>query len=187
MNIQTALRGAANESRQETRVRFAEYMAQQPTWKQAFHKWVKVLEAASLALIAGWLTLALYVSIQHTAVAGTTITAAWFSFPVSAVPLIILMGLHTAVLRASVPSLLPGKSPRFATGSRAVWSGWGIVVVALVAGAFWGTLAWAVWSFDAAMIGSYISIVGNMMGIVIGASILLGLVSGVCKQLLRPR
>lgn len=54
MYRQTAVRqaGAASSTRQEIRVHLAEYLSQQPATKQAFHKWMKALEVASLAIIA---------------------------------------------------------------------------------------------------------------------------------------
>ena len=179
--------GSESITKQVFKAKLAQYVAQQPQSKQAFHKWMKILEVASLAIIAGAFTVAIYVSINHTAMPGTTIAAAWFGFPVSVVPLVILVGLHTIVLRASVPSVLSGKPREFVTGSKAVWSGWGLIATALTVGAFWGTLAWAVWSFDMALIGSYARIIGTMLGVVIPASIILGLISGFYKQFVRPR
>jgi hypothetical protein len=179
--------GAANRTRQEIKAQLAQYLAQQPESKQAFHRWMKVLEIAGLAIIAGAFAVAMYVSINHTAVAGTTIAAAWFAFPVSAVPLMILQGLHTIVLRASLPSVLTGRPKKFVTGSKAVWSAWGLIATALAVGAFWGTLAWAVWSFDMALIESYARILGTVMGVLIPASIIVGLISGLYKQFARLR
>ena len=148
---------------------------------------MNVLEVASLAIIAGAFAVAMYVSINWTAVPGTTIAAAWFAFAASAVPLMILQGLHTIVLRASLPSVLTGKPRKFVTGSKAVWSAWGLIATALAVGAFWGGLAWAVWSGDIALVGSYARILGTVMAVVISASIILGLISGLYKQFVRPR
>ena len=93
MNVEgTVPARATRMSRQEVKAQMAEYLAQQPAAKQTFHKWMKVLEVAGLALIVGVFAVALYVSIRHTAFPGTTIAAAWFAFPVSAVPLMILQG-----------------------------------------------------------------------------------------------
>jgi len=179
--------GSGNITKQAFKAQLAQYVAQQPASKQAFHKWMKVLEMASLAIIAGAFAVAMYVSINHTAVPGTTIAAAWFGFPVSVVPLMILVGLHTIVLRASVPSVVSGKPQKFVTGSKAVWSGWGLIATALAVGAFWGTLAWAVWSFDMALIGIYTRIIGTVLSVVIPAAIILSLISGLYKQSIRSR
>jgi len=182
----TTQAGAASGSRQEIKAQAAEYLAQQPAAKQAFHKWMKVLELASLVLVAAWFAQALYMSINLAAFAGTAIAAAWFALPVSVVPLMILQGLHTIVLRATLPSVLIARQ-KLVTGSKAVWSGLGLIATAMAVGAFWGVLAWTVWSFDMALIGSYMSILGTVLGIVLPAAILLGLVSSVYKQLVRPR
>jgi len=179
--------GSGDITKEAFKAQLAQYVAQQPESRQAFHKWMKVLEVASLAIIAGAFALAMYVSINHTAVPGTTIAAAWFGFPVSVVPLMILVGLHTIILRASVPSVLSGKPQRFVTGSKAVWSGCGLIAAALAVGAFWGPLVWAVWSFDMALIGSYTRIIGTVLGVVIPVSIILGLISGLYKQFVRFR
>jgi hypothetical protein len=174
-------------TRQEFRTQLTSHVAQQPESKQVFHKWMKVLEVAGLALVAAAFALALYISINWTAVPGTTIAAAWFAFPVSFVPLMILIGLHTIVLRASVLSVLPGKPQRFVTGSKAIWSGAGLIVTALAVAAFWSPLAYAVWSFDMALIGSYTRILGTVLGVVIPAAIVLGLISSLYKQFARLR
>ena len=183
----TAHFGATGHTRQEFKTQLAEYAAQQPASKQTFHKWMKVAEMAGLAIIPAWFAVAMYVSINHTAVPGTTIAAAWFAFPVSFVPLMILVGLHTVILRATVPSVLPGKSQKLVTGSRAVWSGWGQIAIALAVGAFWGILAWAAWSFDMALIEVYTRIIGTGLAIIIPAAIILGLISGLYKQFMRSR
>lgn len=179
--------GAAKMTRQQIRAELAHYLAQQPAAKQTFHKWMKVAEMGGLAVIAAWFAVAMYVSINHTMVPETTIAAAWIAFPVSFVPVIILGGLHTVVLRASVSSLLPGKPGRFVTGSKAVRFGWGAVAMALAAGLFWGALAWGVWSFDLALIGVYTRIIGTALGTVIAGSIAFGLLAGLYKQFIRPR
>jgi hypothetical protein len=70
----------------------------------------------------------------------------------------ILTGVHAISLRAYSPIVLPGKPQRFATGSKAAWSGAGLIVTALLVGAFWGALAWAVWSNDMALIGTCLRI-----------------------------
>jgi len=179
--------GSVRMTRQTFKAELAQYVAQQPESKRTFHKWMKILEAGSLAIIAGAFAAAIHVSINHTAVPGTTIAAAWFGFPVSVVPLMVLVGLHTVVLRVSVPSVLSGRPQKFVTGSKAVWSGWALIATALAVGAFWGTLAWAVWSFDMALIGVYTRIIGTVLSVVIPASTILGLMSGLYRQFVRPR
>jgi len=76
---------------------------------------------------------------------------------------------------------------RFVTGSKGLWSGLGIIAMTLVAGVFWGGLAWAVWSGDMVLLGIYMRILGAVMAAVLPAAILLGLISAVYKRFVRPR
>ena len=177
----------AGLTRQEIKAQFAHYVAQQPGSKQAFDKWMKVLEIAGLLLIVGTFAVAMYVSINHTAVLGTVIATAWFAFPVSFAPLMILIGVHAIGLRAFYPIVFPGKPEQFATGTKALWSGLGLIAIALLIAAFWGGFAWAVWSGDMALIGSYVRVLGTAMGVAIAGGIVLGMLSGLYKQFVRPR
>ena len=174
---------AANRTMRERRAELATYLAQQPESKQVFHKWMQALEMASLALIAGALAVAIYVSINWANVPQTAIATAWLAYPVSAVPLMILIGVHAIVLRAYAPSALSGKSRRFVTGSRAVWSGVAQIVIALVAGAFWGMFAWAVWAEDMGLVATFIRILSTTLSVVIIVSI----VASVAQKLFRFR
>jgi len=189
MNAETTVRGAGatKRTRQEIKAQWAEYLAQQPASKQAFHKWMRVLEMAGLAIIAGTFVLAIYLSINHTTVPGTTIAAAWFAFPVSIMPLVILQGLHDIVLRASTPSVLTGGPRKFVTGSKAVGPALGSILVALVAGVFWGGLAWAVWAGNMALVERYVRLLGTVLGVVIPVAIVASLISGLYRQFVRAR
>jgi len=174
-------------TRQELKAQLAGHVAQQPESKQVFHSVMKALEVAGLALVAAAFAVAMYVSINHTAVSGTAIATAWFVFPVSLAPLMILIGVHSIGLKAYFPIVLPGKPQRFVTGSKAVWSGLGLIVIALVVGAFWGAIAWAVWSGDTALIGAYARILGTVMGIVIAIAIPVAIVGSLFRQISRSR
>jgi hypothetical protein len=189
MSFRTSVRKAERSglTRQEIKAQLAHYVAQQPGWKQAFHKWMKDLELVGLMLIVGVFAVAMYVSINHTAVTGIVIAIAWFALPTSFAPLMILLGVHAIGLRAFYPIVLPGKPEQFATGSKAVWSGLGLIAIALLVASFWGGLGWAVWSGDMALIGSYLRVLGTAMGVAIAGGIVLGMLSGFYKQIIRPR
>jgi hypothetical protein len=183
---------AASWTMRERRAELATYLAQQPKSKQVFHKWMQVLEMAGLALIAGAFAVAMYVSINPlpavgiyvwTAVPPAAIATAWLAFPVSTVPLMILIGAHTIILRADSPIILPGKSQRFVTGSKAVWAGVGQVVIALAVGAFWGTFAWAVWAGDMGLVATFIRILGTALGVLIP----IAMVASMVQKLFRFR
>jgi len=162
-------------TKQAFKAQLAQYVVQQPESKQALHKWMKVLETASLTIIAGAFTVAIYLSINWTEVPQMAIPTAWLAFPVSAVPLMILIGVHAIVLRAFFPVFLPGQKTQFVTGSKAVWSGWGLIVVALLVAGFWGLFAWAVWSNHIEWVLNLTRILGIGMGVLIPVKVILSL------------
>ena len=179
--------GAGKMNRRQQKAELAGYLAAQPASKQTFHKCMKVLEWAGLGIIVGWFALALCVSINYTAVPGTTIAVAWFIFPVSALPLLLLEGLHTIVLRASVPSVLSGKPRKLVTGAKAVRSGWGQIAVALAVGVFWGGFAYAVAFNNLALIGIYARILGTGLAVALTVSFVAGIAGTLYRQFVRPR
>jgi hypothetical protein len=177
MSYRVSVRKAAgaDTTGQQLKAQLARHLAQQPESKQVFHTWMKVLEVAGMVLVAGAFAVAMYVSINWTSVPQMAIPTAWLAFPVSVAPLMIFIGVHAIGLRAFCPIVLPGKSQQFVTGSKAVASGCGLIVTALVAGGFWGTFAWAVWSGDMALIGAYVRILGTAVGIAIPVAIVASL------------
>jgi hypothetical protein len=183
MSFRLSIRNSegADATRQERKAQLAHHVAQQSEGKQRFHTWMKVLEGIGLVVIAGAFAVAMYVSINWTTVPQMAIPTAWFAFPVSVAPLLILIGVHSIGLRAFYPIVLPGKPQQFVTGSKAVWSGVGLIVTALAVGAFWGAFAWAVWSGDMALIGAYIRILGTALGVVI----LVAMVAAMLQKLLK--
>lgn len=185
MNSRVSIRkaGGTKLTKQEFKVQLARHVAQQPESKQVFHKWMKVLEMAGLAIVAGAFAVAMYVSVNVATMPQRAVPTAWFAFPASVAPLMILVGVHAIGLRAFLPIVLPGKPQQFVTGSKAVGSGWGLIVTALVVGAFWGTFAWAMWSNDMALILSYTRI----LGIALGVAIPIAIVASLFQKLLRPR
>jgi hypothetical protein len=78
-----------------------------------------------------------------------------------------LVGLHAMLLQAFPPSLLPGKKQKFITGRGAVWAGLRIMVLGLAGGAFWGLFAYAVGTFNLALIAPLANIIGILMAIAI--------------------
>ena len=185
MNSEMTVQRAEAVSGQDAKAQLASYLAQQTEAKQTFHKWIKVAEMAGLAIAAGAFGAAMYASINHTAFAAKTIATAWIAFPISLVPLMILLGVHAIVLRVTPPIVVPGKRRQFLTGSRAVWSGAGQIVSALLVGAFWGVLAWAVWVSNMATVGNYARILGTVMGVAIPVAIVGGIVMSLYQRLVR--
>jgi hypothetical protein len=163
---------AANTTKQDVKAQLAQYLAQQPVSKQRFHKWMKVLEMASLAIVVGAFAVAMYVSINWTMVPLKVVPTAWVAFPVSLVPLMILIGLHTIVLKAFLPIVVPGESQTFVTGSKAEQWGRGLIVSALLVGAFWGVFAWVTWAYNPSLILTFSRFLLLLVPVGIAATIL---------------
>lgn len=187
--------GTKREAKVQLKQQLAKYVGQQPESTQVFHGWMKRLELASMGLIAVAFIVAMYVSINWTTVSPTTIPIAWFIFAASATPTIVLIGLHAIVLKAFLPVVgmhtsalrasslfaLLGKNRQFVTGSEAVWRGWAFMFLGLLAGAFWGFIAYATWTLNWAMLEPLIGILGVVMGVGIAISILYSMFQKIFK------
>ena len=179
MTVQEA--GTASEAKPDSRAQLAEYLAQQPQSRRTFDKLMKVLEVAGVALAAGWLAWAIYVSINWSV--PQQIVAVWFAFPVSVVALLVLVGVHAAGLGAFFPVILPGGPQEFVTGSKAVTSGVGFAVVSLLAGAFWGAFAWGIWTTNWALLEP----LAHVLAVVVGVGVVFAVISDLYKRFFRSR
>jgi hypothetical protein len=148
MTIQEA--GTKSEGKADHRAQLAHYLARQPESKRTFDRVMKALEVAGLALLAGYVAWAIYVSANWTV--AREIVAVWFAFPLCATVLMVLVGVHAAGLGAFFPVALPGGPQEFSTGSKAVASGVGLSAMALVIGAFWGAFAYGIWTTNWAVL-----------------------------------
>jgi len=153
------------EAREHLRLQLSEYVEKQPESTQSFHRWMKLLEAAGAGIIAAAFITALYFSFAWKRIDPILIPTAWFAFVVSASPLAVLIGLHSLILKAFPPVILPGKVQKFVTGSGAMWPGWGFILMGLAVAAFWGLFAYATWTLNWAMLKTLISILGVGMTI----------------------
>ncbi len=176
---------AKNTTREQLKLQIAQYLEQQPESTRVFHKWMKGLEAASLCISIGIFILAMYLSINWQTVGGTAIATAWFAFPVSFSLTVLLYGLHTVVLRALPPFILPGKNEVFVAGSKAVGRGWAFLLSGLAGMAFWGVIAYAVWTFNLSLLQPLISILGVVLGYGIAISILVSIVWAVYQKIVK--
>jgi len=189
------------EAKEQLKLQLAQYVEQQPASKQAFHRWMKGLEVASLVIVTAVFILAMYVSINWTNVPTQAIPTAWFAFVGSFTITIVLVGLHAAILRAfppivglqaamvraSSPIKVPGKQSKFVTGRKAVGQGWELVVLGVVVGAFWGLIAYATWTVNWAMLTPLIAILGVVMGVGIAISILFTMVYTTFQKIFKSR
>jgi len=162
-NVQKLATG--KEAREYLKSQLAQYLGQQPESTQSLHRWMRLLEVAGAGIIAAAFLVALYFSIAWKSVDPIVIPIAWFVFAASVAPALIFVGLDAITLRAFPPIVWPGKLPKFVTGSRAVWAGWGFVLLALVAAAFWGFFAYTVGTFNTLMLEPLIQIFSGVVGI----------------------
>ncbi len=172
---------AASDTQLDRRAQLAQHLAQQPQSRRTFDRWMKVLEVAGLALIAGHLAWAIYASIYWTT--PQDVVAIWFALPVSVVVLMILAGVHGAGIGAFFPIIVPNSSFPFVTGSQAVWMGAGFVALSLVVGAFWGAFAWGTWAGNWAILEPLIQIIGVVVGVVVVVAVL----SDLYRRFIRAR
>ncbi|MFH0879543.1 MAG: hypothetical protein V2A34_07495 [Lentisphaerota bacterium] len=160
----------------------AQYLGHLPGSTLSLHRWMKRLEAAGAGIIVAAFLVALYVSIAWKNVNPLVIPIAWFVFAASVTPAMIFVGLDAIILRAFPPVELPGKLPKFVTGSRAVWTGSALILPALVSVVFWGVFAYAVATLNWALITLLINILGVIMGIGFAVSIILKLVRNISRS-----
>jgi hypothetical protein len=182
MSSQISLQWSVAGSKQ-AKSQLAQYLEQQPASRQAFHKWMKRLEVVSAGIIAAAFILAMYVSVAWKSVNPIMIPTAWFLFAASVTPATVLVGLHAVVLRAFPPIILPGTKQKFVTGREAVGSGWGLVLVGLGIGAFWGLFAYSVWTLNLAMLEPLIRILGVVVGVGIAVSVLYSIYHSISRSI----
>jgi hypothetical protein len=173
--------GAASEAKLDGKAQLAQYLAEQPQSRQTFDKVMKVLELGALALLAGYLAWAIYVSINWTE--PSNIVAVWFAFPVSIVVLLVLIGVHAAGLRAFPPVAPLSSMQAFVTGSKAAGTGAGFAITVILAAGFWGTFAWAIWAENWAVLEPLM----HILGVVLVVGIAYAVVSDLYKRFFRSR
>ena len=183
MKSQAGIQSALAESRQDARVQLAEFVARQPASTQNSHRWMKRLEVAGVGIIVAAFIAAMYVSVNAKSVPPMVIPVAWFLFVASVTPTIVLVGIHTLILQAFPPIILPGKQQKFVTGPAAVWNGWGLVLGGLVGAAFWGLFAYATGTFNLAMLEPLI----NVLGVALSAGIVVSILFSIYRNVTGSR
>jgi len=137
MASQASVRQATAVSKQELVGRLAHYLEQQPESVRASDKLMKRLEVASLFLPAAALVAAIVLITTSGASLSESIPAAVFAVWGCCALWILLIGVHSIVIRAfpPVPYLMASQTktrPGFYTGSTAVGMGAFIIVAGLV-------------------------------------------------------
>jgi len=183
MNKTTNVAGSITqpETKEQLRQQIAQYVEQQSESKQAAHQWMKRLEGVGVGVILAAFIVALYLSFAWKSIDPILIPIAWFAFVASAGPLAVIIGLHSLILKASPPVIIPGKAQKFVTGSGAVWSGLGFIVSGVALSAFWGFFAYATWTQNWVVLQPLIGFLGVVMGVGIAVSILVGMAQKIIK------
>jgi hypothetical protein len=179
MSVQEA--GTRSEGKADHRALLAQYLARQPESKKSFDKVMKALEVAGLALLAGYVAWAIYVSANWTV--AREIVAVWFGLPLCGAVLMVCVGVHAAGLGAFFPIALPGGSQEFVTGSKAVATGAGLAVIAVVVGAFWGAFAYGIWTTNWAILNPLVQV----LVAVVGAGAVVAVVVSLYQKLMGTR
>jgi hypothetical protein len=198
-NIPVTNSAAGKLSTAQLKTQLDSYLGEQPEAIRSFHQIMKTLETVSFALVIVNFITALVLSFMWKSIPVQAIPTAWLLLPVTAAFLILLIAVHSLVLRAfpssglyaviqrgSVPHL-PGKSQEFVTGKAAVSQAWGLLIIGLIAGAFFAVFAWSAWTVNWAILTPMITILGIVMGIVIAASIVGGMLFSIYQKFFKSR
>lgn len=175
-----------NEPALDVMAQFDQYLAQQTPSKQAFHKWMTYLMAASAGIIVAVFVKALLVSIRWTQVNPLEIPFWWMAFAASVLPFAICLGLDTIILKAVLP-LPRGQRQRKAdnqqlgTGNRAILSGLFIILIGVVWAGIALAFAYSILTFNL----NVIEIASHLLGIVIGIAVAVQVISNLLRHFSR--
>ena len=175
------------------------YLGEQPEVIRSFHRIMKTLESFCFGLVIVNFIAALVLSFLWKSIPVQAIPTAWLLLPATAAILIILIALHSLVLRffpasslyaviqhGSVPKL-PGKSQNLVTGKAAQSQAWGLLIIGLIVGAFFAVFAWSAWTVNWAILTPLITILGSVMGIAIALGIVLGMLFSIYQKVFKSR
>lgn len=186
MNDRVNLNGTVTaDEKPDFGAQIAAYVAQQPENVQVWHRQMKRLHVAGVVLIGTAFIAAVYVSSSLTKAGGTTIAAAWLALLVSIMTNLFLYGLHTVILRASPPILLPGENQAFKTGPKAVSEGWGLMFTAVIGTAFWGLVIYVIWS--GRLEADHVLRAMDFLGPVVGVGVAIAVLVSLYRQFIRSR
>ena len=159
------------EAREDTGSELARHMEQQPASVQTAHRLMLALEGICAILYLGLFVLAIYVSVTWNTHGELAVARWWMASQVCAGLLLVIVGLHTLVVKAYRPTP-PGTKDLIVTGREAVRQAWKPISL----GVFWA-VAWG---------GMYLAIVvsgtdplGIFIPFVVVVSIGIGVASGI--------
>ena len=181
------------EAREQLKRQIAQHVEQQPASRKVFHQWMQGLEVASLVFVAAVFVLALYVSINWTDVPVKAIPAAWLALPGSFSLTLILLGLHSIILKAfptgswmldvamqtALPFVPTQKNEPFISGREAAGRGWAFVLMGFLLGGFWGLFVYATWTTNWSLLKPLITI----LSVAFSAGLIFGLILTTVRKL----
>jgi hypothetical protein len=171
------------DARANLKAQLADYLAQAPESTRSAHTWMKRVDTAGLGIVIAAFAFALYGSFTWASVNPAMIPAAWFFFATCCSLMVMLFGLHAALIRAYPPVILPGKPQRFVSGVTAVWIGVASIVGGLIMAALWIAFAYSTVTFDLAMIVP----LTNILGVFIGISIVVSIIYSIYQKFTQSR
>jgi hypothetical protein len=158
-----------NMVEQNLKAELAAHMGEQPGFTQWLHRLMNWLTAASVAVPVALFVRALALSINWKATDGVQIAVAWFTFVASGTVPLIVLGLHSALVRAFPAVPIKQLASQLVTGGKAVATGVGFMVVGATVAGFWGAFAYAVTVPDWALLEQLVRILAAAAGV--GATI----------------
>jgi hypothetical protein len=171
------------EARALLKAQLAEYLAVQPETIQTTHKWMKRVEAAALGIVAAFFLVALYGSFTWSKSNPAMIPIAWFAFAACLSLMTMINSLHSVLIRAFPTVILPGRMPRFVSGSGAAWIGAASLLGGLVLAGFWVAFAYSTATFNMALLVPLI----KALTAVISIGVVVSMIYSIYQKLTSPR
>ncbi len=126
------------ESKEETGSQLGRHLEKQPSSIQTAHKLMLALEAVVAILYIGLLIVAIYVSVTWKTHGELAVPRWWMASQVCAALFLVILGLHSVIVKAYSPfPSLSGKDSKV-TGRKAVRRGWMLIGLGLLWAAAWG-------------------------------------------------
>lgn len=182
---------------EQLKAQYSGHLETVPENLRSFHRMMKVLESIGFGVMIINFITALALSFMWKSIPVAAIPTTWLLLPVSTALLMLLIAVHSLVLRAFPPGglykltqpgspiHLPGKSQGFITGKAAELTAWGLILVGLIVGAFFAVFAWSAWAVNWAILTLMITILGVLMGVVIAVSIVGGMILSIYQKIFK--
>ena len=129
---------ATSVQQEETGSQLARHLEEQPASIQTAHKLMLALEAVVAILYIGLLIVAVYVSVTWKTHGELAVPRWWMASQVSAALFLVILGLHSVIVKAYSPFPSLGGKESKVTGRKAVRQGWMLIGLGLLWAAAWG-------------------------------------------------